>query len=69
AVYIQSIEDVYHLQHEMFSTVLDQLWHLKKSMRIHEELFNLAFAEEETVTTRMKALEEELKTLAEKKEA
>ncbi|MCI23397.1 hypothetical protein A2U01_0044576, partial [Trifolium medium] len=32
AVYIQSVEDIYHLQHEMLSTVLDQLWHLKESM-------------------------------------
>ncbi|MCI74234.1 hypothetical protein A2U01_0095498, partial [Trifolium medium] len=38
-------------------------------MRIHEELLNLAFAEEETVTTRMKALEGELKVLTEKNEA
>ncbi|MCI91518.1 hypothetical protein A2U01_0112812, partial [Trifolium medium] len=38
-------------------------------MRIHEELLNLTFAEEETVTTRMKSLEEELKILTEKKEA
>ncbi|MCI30059.1 hypothetical protein A2U01_0051268, partial [Trifolium medium] len=69
AVYIQSVEDIHQLQHEMLSTVLEQTWNLKESMRIHEELLNLAFAEEETVTNRMKVLEEELKTLAEKKEA
>ncbi|MCH79991.1 hypothetical protein A2U01_0000753 [Trifolium medium] len=68
AVYIQSVEGVHQLQHEMFSNLSDQTWHLKESMRIHEELLNLAFTEEEAVTKRMKALEDELNALVQKKE-
>ncbi|MCI93055.1 hypothetical protein A2U01_0114353, partial [Trifolium medium] len=36
---------------------------LKESMRVHEELLNLAFAEEEAVIHRIKVLEDELKLL------
>ncbi|MCI67106.1 hypothetical protein A2U01_0088364, partial [Trifolium medium] len=37
-------------------------------MRVHEELLNLAFAEEEAVIHRIKVLEDELKLLHKKRE-
>ncbi|MCI73908.1 hypothetical protein A2U01_0095172, partial [Trifolium medium] len=37
-------------------------------MRVHEELLNLAFAEEEAVTHHIKVLEDELKILHKKRE-
>ncbi|MCI96074.1 hypothetical protein A2U01_0117373, partial [Trifolium medium] len=45
----------------MVSTVFDQTMNLKENMRVHEELINLAFAEEEAMSRRIKVLEDELK--------
>jgi hypothetical protein len=66
--FIENAEDEHHLPHEMVFDLFDKTWRLKESMRVHEELMNLAFTEEEAVTHRMKVLEEELKVLAKKKE-
>jgi hypothetical protein len=65
--FIESVEDAHHLHHELVSNLFDQTWCLKESMRVQEELLNLAFTEEEAVIHRMKALEDELKILAKKK--
>ncbi|GAU47873.1 hypothetical protein TSUD_404450, partial [Trifolium subterraneum] len=66
--FIENAEDEHHLRHELVFDLFDKTWHLKESMRVHEELMNLAFTEEEAVTHRMKVLEEELKMLAKKNE-
>ncbi|GAU22997.1 hypothetical protein TSUD_98260 [Trifolium subterraneum] len=68
--FIESVENEHHLHHELVSDLFDQTWRLKESMRVHEELMNLAFTEEEAVTHRMKHrelahLEVKTKTLGE----
>ncbi|MCI84953.1 hypothetical protein A2U01_0106231, partial [Trifolium medium] len=52
----------------MVSTVFEQTMSLKESMWVHEELLNLAFAEEEAVLHRIKVLEDKLKILHKKRE-
>ncbi|MCI98190.1 hypothetical protein A2U01_0119493, partial [Trifolium medium] len=47
----------------MLSAVFEQTMSLKESVRVHEELLNLNFAEEEAVIHRIKVLEDELKIL------
>ncbi|GAU39166.1 hypothetical protein TSUD_147880 [Trifolium subterraneum] len=51
-----------------FSAIVEDHRLASWSMRLHEELHNLAFIEEEAVTHRMKVLEDELKVLSKKKE-
>ncbi|MCI75029.1 hypothetical protein A2U01_0096295, partial [Trifolium medium] len=52
----------------MVSAVFEQTMILKESMQVHEELLNLAFAEEEAVIHHIKVLEDELKILHKKRE-
>ncbi|GAU50313.1 hypothetical protein TSUD_136090 [Trifolium subterraneum] len=66
--FIETAENEHHLHHVLVSDLFDKTWHLKESMRVHVELMNLAFTEEDAVTHRMKVLEEELKVLSKKKE-
>ncbi|MCI92462.1 hypothetical protein A2U01_0113758, partial [Trifolium medium] len=44
APFIEAEENVHFCHHEMVSTIFDQTMSLKESMRVHEELLNLAFA-------------------------
>ncbi|MCI85475.1 hypothetical protein A2U01_0106754, partial [Trifolium medium] len=47
APFIEDVEDAHSCHHEMVSAVFEQTMSLKESMWVHEELLNLAFAEEE----------------------
>ncbi|MCI62465.1 hypothetical protein A2U01_0083722, partial [Trifolium medium] len=49
APFIEAVEDVHSCHHEMVSAIFEQTMSLKESMQVHEELLNLAFAEEEAV--------------------
>ncbi|MCI78415.1 hypothetical protein A2U01_0099685, partial [Trifolium medium] len=44
--FIEAVEDAHSCHHETVSAVFEQTMSLKESMRVHEELLNLAFAEE-----------------------
>ncbi|MCI96645.1 hypothetical protein A2U01_0117945, partial [Trifolium medium] len=46
APFIEAVENAHSCHHEMISAVFEQTMSLKESMRVHEELLNLAFAEE-----------------------
>ncbi|MCI80335.1 hypothetical protein A2U01_0101606, partial [Trifolium medium] len=63
APFIEAVEDVHSCHHEMVSAVFEQTMSMKENMRVHEELLNLAFVEEEAVIHRIKVLEDELKIL------
>ncbi|MCI45505.1 hypothetical protein A2U01_0066744, partial [Trifolium medium] len=63
APFIEAVENAHSCHHEMVSTIFDQTMNLKENMRVHEELLNLAFAEEEAVSHRIKVLEDELNIL------
>ncbi|MCI60360.1 hypothetical protein A2U01_0081616, partial [Trifolium medium] len=47
APFIEAVEDAHSCHHDMVSAIFEQTMSLKESMRVHEELLNLAFAEEE----------------------
>ncbi|MCI83466.1 hypothetical protein A2U01_0104742, partial [Trifolium medium] len=47
APFTEAVENAHHCHHEVVSNVFDQTMKLKENMRVHEELLNLAFAEEE----------------------
>ncbi|MCI92674.1 hypothetical protein A2U01_0113971, partial [Trifolium medium] len=44
APFIKAVEDAHSCHHEMVSAVFKLTMSLKESMRVHEELLNLAFA-------------------------
>ncbi|MCI92230.1 hypothetical protein A2U01_0113526, partial [Trifolium medium] len=50
--FIGAVEDADSCHHEVVSAVFEQTMSLKESVRVHEELLNLAFAEEEAVIHR-----------------
>ncbi|MCI63990.1 hypothetical protein A2U01_0085247, partial [Trifolium medium] len=68
APFIEAVENAHSCHHDMVSTIFDQTMNLKENMQVHEELLNLAFAEEEAVSHRIKVLEDELKILHKKRE-
>ncbi|MCI85532.1 hypothetical protein A2U01_0106811, partial [Trifolium medium] len=61
APFIEAVENAHYCHHELVTNIFDQTMSLKENMRVHEELLNLSFAEEEAVSHRIKVLEDELK--------
>ncbi|MCI56219.1 hypothetical protein A2U01_0077470, partial [Trifolium medium] len=54
APFIEAVENIHYCHHELVSNIFDQTMNLIENMRVHEELINLAFAEEEAVNHRIK---------------